>query len=98
LENFKQLAEGGFAKVFRAQINISSEVHDVAAKELPHTMISELVLNVYLSRSVQSVNNAPTMEVIGLSQHPDTGLYLMIMQFADMGTLENRPCDCDGDW
>ena len=38
------------------------------------------------------------MEIIGLSEHPDTKEYLMIMQFADMGTLEQRPCDCDGDW
>ena len=56
------------------------------------------MLNVYLSRGARNVNNAPTMEVIGVSQHPDTGDYLMVMQFADMGTLEKRPCDPDADW
>lgn len=38
------------------------------------------------------------MDVVGLSQDPETKKYLMIMQFADMGTLEMHPCDPDGDW
>ena len=38
------------------------------------------------------------MNVVGLSKHPETEEYLMIMQFADMGTLESRPCELDGNW
>ena len=41
LFNFHQLAEGGFAKVFRANI-YASEWHDVAAKELNDTMVAEV--------------------------------------------------------
>ena len=57
-----------------------------------------MVLNVYLSRGARNVNNAPTMEVVGLSQHPETREYLMAMQYADMGTLEKQPCEPDADW
>src|SRR5438270_4433558 len=53
-----------------------------------------LVLNVYLSRC----GNNHTMKVVALSQHLETKEYLMIMQFADIGTLENRPCEIDSNW
>ena len=38
------------------------------------------------------------MNVVVLSQHLETQEYLMIMQFADIGTLENRPCEIDSNW
>ena len=38
------------------------------------------------------------MNVVALSQHLETKQYLMIMQFADIGTLENRPCEIDSNW
>src|SRR4051812_11172863 len=42
LREFKQLAEGGFAKVFSARIIASRSFHNVAAKELNDTMVSEV--------------------------------------------------------
>ncbi|RUS22832.1 hypothetical protein BC937DRAFT_86469 [Endogone sp. FLAS-F59071] len=90
---FQPLAKGGFAKVYKTKIYVNGPPFWAAAKELKPSM---LALNVYLSRCVNS--STPTMDVLGLSRHPDIGEYLMIMQFADTGTLENKPCDPDSDW
>ena len=55
----------------------------------------QLVLNVHLS---YCGDTAPTMRIVALSQHPETGQLLMIMQFADDGTLEMRPCESNDTW
>jgi serine/threonine protein kinase len=38
------------------------------------------------------------MRIVALSQHPETDQLLMIMQFADDGTLEMRPCESNDNW
>src|SRR4051794_23508226 len=55
---------------------------------------TKLTQNVYLSRC----RNNFTMIVVGWSQHPLTEEYLIIIQFAVVGTLENQPCELDGNW
>src|SRR5437764_5280255 len=38
------------------------------------------------------------MQIVALSEHPKTGQLLMVMQFADDGTLEKRPCESNDNW
>ena len=42
LQYFRQLAQGGFAKVFQAKIWIGPTNHEVAAKELKNAMVAEV--------------------------------------------------------
>ena len=42
LQDFTQLAEGGFAKVYSARITVSQEYQFVAAKELKDSMVTEV--------------------------------------------------------
>jgi len=38
------------------------------------------------------------MQIVALSEHPETGQLLMIMHYADDGTLEKRPCEPNDNW
>lgn len=42
LVNFTQLAEGGFAKVYKAYVLVNQEFRPMAAKELKRSMIAEV--------------------------------------------------------
>ncbi|RUS24006.1 kinase-like domain-containing protein [Jimgerdemannia flammicorona] len=65
-------------------------------KELGREMMAELVLNVVLSNAHDSWFGI--MPVYGLSRHPKTQQYLMVMAYAGHGTLEHRSLDPPTNW
>ncbi|RUS16085.1 kinase-like domain-containing protein [Endogone sp. FLAS-F59071] len=76
------LGEGGFAKVYKGTAN----GYVFALKELKKNMLPELVLNVLLHSSKNGVVN-----VYGLTKHPQTAKYLMVMAYAHGGSLDDAP-------
>ncbi|RUP45834.1 hypothetical protein BC936DRAFT_147680 [Jimgerdemannia flammicorona] len=100
---FEKLADGGFASVWAGTVeNKHTKVHEgnrtttFALKELKAAMVPELVLNVLFNDN--GTFYFPTIPVVGLSQHPQTQQYLMVMWLATNGTLENMKLQGQNNW
>ncbi|RUP52031.1 hypothetical protein BC936DRAFT_143182 [Jimgerdemannia flammicorona] len=77
------LNQGGFARVYKGITKkVISKCHVFAMKELKKPMVPELALNIFLRSEGIAV-----VDVYGLTQHPDTGVYLMVMAYGD-GTVD----------
>ncbi|RUP47078.1 hypothetical protein BC936DRAFT_146154 [Jimgerdemannia flammicorona] len=73
------LSNGGFAKVYKG----ITKRHVFAMKELKRSMVPELALNIFLRSERVGV-----VAVYGLTIHPDTREYLMVMAYGK-GTVDS---------
>ncbi|RUS30073.1 hypothetical protein BC938DRAFT_479882 [Jimgerdemannia flammicorona] len=98
-KDIQQVAVGGFATVYTAGVEIPPQTYRfwdelllgdrILLKEVDQTLLQELVFSIELSLHVV------TARVFGLSQNTRTGQYLMCMEYARGGNLEQYPQHSD---
>ncbi|RUS23187.1 kinase-like domain-containing protein [Endogone sp. FLAS-F59071] len=84
LQKFQECDKGGFAQVFQARVSWQwgKGPRPSANYALKTLDLAELVMNLIMDDAL--------LPIYGLTKHPKTGKYLMMMVLAKGGTLEHR--------
>ncbi|RUS16591.1 kinase-like domain-containing protein [Endogone sp. FLAS-F59071] len=89
LTELRLIGEGGFSKVWWAQIPECGN-RQVALKEMNQILIQEVIMTTIISCQTLTSTVSSTASIRGLSIHPESGKYLMVLDYLKGGNMEER--------